>query len=211
MTSPSKAWFSLDEFVVIDTETTGLDTAQHAVVAVAAAPGAGAFIGYINPELYDKAPVWDDQARSINGLSDAFLRSQGSSPISVFSVLRDVIGYRTIVAHNVNFDVSMLRASAVRAGWNGLTTTLGNPVIDTRWADRLRWPAEEGNRHLAQLVDRWLGGRPDWWRAHDAASDALVTRQVWRAQLAWAEQARDWEPSGMTLGGLQQWLRTGAK
>jgi len=210
MTSPSK-WFTVDEFVVIDTETTGLDTAHHAVVAVAAAPGAGAFIGYINPELYDKPPVWDDRARAINGLSDAFLRSQGSSPVSVLSVLRDVIGTRTIVAHNVNFDVSMLRASAVRAVWHGLNATLDNPVFDTLWADRLRWPNEEGNRHLAQLVDRWLGGRPDWWRPHDAASDALVTRQVWHQQLWWAQQAKDWVSPGMTLSGLHHWLRTGAK
>lgn len=212
MTSPSKAWFSLDDFVVIDTETTGLDTAQHAVVAVAAAPGAGAYIGYINPALYDRPPVWDEQARAINGLSDTFLRAQGGAPVSVLTTLRNIIGeQRVIVGHNIAFDMAMLRAAAVRCNFYGWSVVADNKTIDTRWADRLRWPDEDGNRHLAQLVDRWLGGRPDWWRPHDAASDALVTRQVWLAQLAWAEQAREWEPNGMTIGAVCRWLATGAK
>lgn len=213
MTSPSKTPWSVnpDEFVVIDTETTGLDTAQHAVVAVAAAPGAGAYIGYINPALYDRPPVWDEQARAINGLSDNFLRAQGGSPVSVLTTLRDVISGRAIVGHNVAFDMAMLRAAAVRCDAYGWHLLADNKTIDTRWADRLRWPEEEGHRHLANLVDRWLGGRPDWWRPHDAASDALVTRAVWRAQLEWAEQAREWESPGMTLGNLHRWLKTGAR
>jgi len=211
MTFPSKACFTVDDFVVIDTETTGLDTAQHAVVAVAAAPGAGAYIGYIDPAKYDRPPVWDEQARAINGLSDTFLRAQGGSPVSVLTTLRNIIIGRTIVGHNIAFDMAMLRAAAVRCDFYWWSAVADNPIVDTRWADRLRWPDEEGNRHLAQLVDRWLGGRPDWWRPHDAASDALVTRAVWLAQLAWAAQAREWEPNGMTIGAVCRWLATGAR
>ena len=92
------------EWIVIDTETTGLE-APIFVIEVHAQRMLGwqtlgePFTAYLN----HKVPVPAD-AVAVHGITAEFLESHGLDPHEVHTSLLDYIGSRPVTAHNLNYD-----------------------------------------------------------------------------------------------------------
>src|SRR5262249_56624575 len=100
--------------IIVDTETTGLDPAEHRLVELAAIelvnhlPTGRRFQRYLNPERL----VLEESYR-IHGLSDAFLADKAKFA-QVAEEFLAFIGDATLVAHNADFDVGFINAELAR-------------------------------------------------------------------------------------------------
>lgn len=107
--------------VIVDTETTGLDPAEHRLVELAAIelvnhlPTGRRFQRYLNPER----PVHEESFR-IHGLADSFLADKPKFGEVVEEFLA-FVGDGTLVAHNADFDIAFINAELAR---------LGRPLLD---------------------------------------------------------------------------------
>jgi DNA polymerase-3 subunit epsilon len=102
------------EFVVLDVETTGLAPGRHRLIEVGAvivrAGELGAsFSHLINPER--RIPQFIAQFTGINHRMIA----RAPTAVTVLPQLRDFIGERPIVGHNIGFDLGFLNYEAERA------------------------------------------------------------------------------------------------
>ncbi len=171
-------------FVAIDTETTGLKADKHAPIQLALVDLAGTTLtAYIDWTGAPRAPEWTDEAQAVHRLTQQFLQENGSPPATVFAHAGAFLRGAVLVGQNVSFDIAMMLAGATRAG-GGTLGGVGSRRIDTRWVDAVRYP-EAGARHLADIFARWCGDVPWYWRPHDAWSDAMAVRDIWRAQYRW--------------------------
>lgn len=171
-------------FVAIDTETTGLKADKHAPIQMALVDLAGTTLtAYIDWTGAPRAPEWTDEAQAVHRLTQQFLQENGSPPATVFAHAGAFLRGAVLVGQNVAFDIAMMLAGATRAG-GGTLGGVGSRCIDTRWVDAARYP-EAGARHLADIFARWCGDVPWYWRPHDAWSDAMAVRDIWRAQYRW--------------------------
>lgn len=114
--------------VVLDTETTGLNPASGdrvveigCVELVNHIPTGRRFHAYLNPER-----EMTDDAFSVHGLSDAFLKSQPRFVDKAREFLEFIEG-ATLIAHNAPFDIGFLNAELERVR----LPSLANEVIDT--------------------------------------------------------------------------------
>ena len=120
---------SLDdlEFVVLDVETTGLAPGRHRLIEVGAVIVRGGalvanFSKLINPER--SIPQFITKFTGISSLMVA----RSASAAKVLPRLRDFVGGRPIVGHNIGFDLGFLNYEASRAS---LTATFPDSGIDT--------------------------------------------------------------------------------
>ena len=106
----------------------------------------------------------------LTGITEAMVAP--APPIeAVLPSLHEFIGDSVIVGHNVRFDLSFLRASAVRLDYDELT----NRVIDTCSLARRLVRDEVVNCKLGTLAERFgLPNRPN----HRALDDALATADL---------------------------------
>jgi len=154
-------------YLVMDTETTGIDPAEHrAVEAAAVVVGAGqitcAFTTYLNPNRTIPA-----QASAVHGLVDDDVKDaptlEATLPwLNALASKADVI-----VAHNAPFDRSMLP---------GL---VDKPWLDTLRLSRKLYPGLDGHsnqamRYHLNLRTPEANGMP----AHRALADAYVTARL---------------------------------
>lgn len=125
-------------YLVIDTETTGLDPLRERVIDFAAVPINGitasleTYQQYFNPNQ-----SVNPKSFQIHGLSNDFLSkfpTFASKAHEIYHLLQDT----TIIAHNASFDINFLNAEFVRAGLLPIT----NPVIDTLTMARERYPGK---------------------------------------------------------------------
>jgi DNA polymerase III subunit epsilon len=114
--------------IVLDTETTGLNPAGGdriveigCVELINHIPTGRHFHAYLNPER-----EMAEDAFSVHGLSDAFLKSQPRFIEKVGEFLA-FIEDSPLIAHNAGFDIAFLNAELARAR----LPSLGNEVIDT--------------------------------------------------------------------------------
>jgi len=176
-------------FVVIDTETTGLDPSQDRLLSLAAVGVCG---GAIN--LQDRLEV-TFSGRSVGGVSAAPIHGLvtrdldgGCAESEGLHKLLTYLGADVLVAHHAAFDVAVLSAALSRMR----SPTLANSVVDTgHLARRLEKGAVMGDANLQrpQSLDA-LAARFgfDIMHRHSASGDALVTAQVLMALLHLAER-----------------------
>lgn len=102
-----------DDWVLLDTETTGLDAGAE-IVDLALLDRRGAVI--LETLLRPRRPIPAIAAR-VHGLTDAHVRDAPTFP-AVWPLLQAALAGRTIVAYNAPFDARLLRQTA---GHYGLT------------------------------------------------------------------------------------------
>lgn len=175
-------------FLVIDTETTGLDPAEHRAVEVAAVLVKGgqigaAFTSYINPGR----PI-PPGASAIHGLTDQDV-FDAPGLAEVLPWLNHLVGEAdAIVAHNAPFDRSMLPGLA-EAPW-----------LDTLRLSRHLFPEAESHGNQAMRYHlRLRCPEADGMPAHRALSDAYVTARLLVHLLCRAENE---QPEITSLGDL---------
>jgi DNA polymerase III subunit epsilon len=128
--------------IVVDTETTGLDPADHRVVEIGCvelfnhvATGKE-FHAYINPQRDMPA-----EAEAVHGLTSEFLASK-----PLFSaVAEDLIGFvgnAPLIAHNAGFDLGFINAELKRVG---RSTIPADRAIDTVTLARRKFPGAQAS------------------------------------------------------------------
>jgi DNA polymerase-3 subunit epsilon len=159
--------------IVLDTETTGLNPAGGdrvveigCVELVNHIPTGRHFHVYLNPER-----EMADDAFSVHGLSDAFLKSQPRFVEKAAEFLA-FIEDAPLIAHNASFDVAFLNAELERAR----LPTLRNEVIDTVTLARDLNP---GARVGLDALCRYYGIDNSKRTLHGALLDSQILAEVY--------------------------------
>lgn len=162
-----------EQFVVFDTETTGLyPHLGDAVIEIAAlritkdGKELGEFHRYVNGGI----PSHPDTIR-IHGLTDQFIAKHGLPPQQVFSEFLHFVGETTLVGHNIrDFDMKFVSRHLLSSG----LPMLANPLIDTLDLSRKKMP-QLGNHKLGTLAAKF---GIDYSKAHRALEDVKINAEV---------------------------------
>ena len=167
---------ALVQAVVMDTETTGLNTASDRVVEIAAvritdgrADPASAFQVLVNPGIAIPA-----SSTAIHTITDADVA--GADDIaSVIPEFSQWTGNAVVIGYSVGFDLAVLKAEHVRHGlrWNAPRS------LDVRHLVEL--VAEDLPEQSLDTAAAWLGVQVT--DRHRALGDAMVTLNVFQALL----------------------------
>ncbi len=157
--------------VVFDTETTGLDPERDRIVQIAAvALEGGRETGRFERYLRSNEPLGD--STRIHGIDEEFLAKEGVDPSLGLGEFLDFLGDSVLVAHNLDFDWSMLQHSLRRAGKEPLPEN--RERYDSLDLSRRAWPGEKSYK-LGRLLDRLgLAGV----NSHNAMDDVLATSNL---------------------------------
>jgi Rad3-related DNA helicase/DNA polymerase III epsilon subunit-like protein len=156
-------------FVVVDTETTGLDPHTDSIIDIGAVrldedlQVLDTFTTLVDPGV--ALPLFVSR---LTGIEQADLEG-APRPGEALSALREFAGRATLVGHNAAFDREMLAAAARRSG----TRPLDGPWFDTLEAALLLLP--ELDRHALPVLVEELGLNLP---AHRALPDAEATAAV---------------------------------
>ena len=156
----------LKDYVVIDTETTGLSPKRCKVIEVCASRVRNnqiveTFTTLLNPGC--QLPYFIPQ---ITGITDKMLVGKPKF-YEIADTLKEFIGRDIIVGHNIIFDIKFLNAE--------LNEELSNETVDTMWIARKLCPGLkcyklESLCKLFSLIDKQL---------HRAESDVYITYRLY--------------------------------
>ncbi len=157
-------------YVVVDTETTGLDPARDALVQIAAVRGMKGrrIAGETFETLVDPGRPIPGAASRIHGITDE--RVAGApGPIPAIAALHHFARGAVLVAHNAPFDLAFLRRQ-------GAGIRFDHPVLDTVLLSAAVWG--QGVPHtLDAIAERLEVDLPAGLR-HTAPGDAQATADV---------------------------------
>jgi CBS domain-containing protein len=159
--------------VVIDTETTGLDTAKARLIefgAVGIEQGVVASDGFalrVNPgELIPKTST------DVHGIDDAAV---AAAPFfaDAWPQILAVMGDRLLIGHTIGFDLAIMARECGRSGFAFRTP----PALDTRLLAQIANPHLPG--YSLETLSSWLAIAPG--DRHSALGDAITTARIFRA------------------------------
>jgi DNA polymerase-3 subunit epsilon len=168
------------EFVAVDVETTGLAPGRHRLIEVGAVIITGGEVGASFRKLINPDRRIPQFITKFTGITDSMV-GRAAHAGAVLPKLRDFIGERPIVGHNVGFDLSFLNFEADRCG---MGTAFPDEGIDTialarRFVTGLRRASLD---RVALALHLPVHNR------HRALPDAMLTAQVFALLLARARE-----------------------
>lgn len=128
--------------IVLDTETTGLDPAEHRIVEIGCIelvnhlPTGRTYRQYVNPER-----AMPEEAYRVHGLSEDFLCAQPRFA-EVADTFLEFVGDARLVIHNAGFDLAFLNAELARLGRPPLDA---GRAVDTVQLARNRFPGAQAS------------------------------------------------------------------
>lgn len=160
--------------VVLDTETTGLDTTKDRIVQIGAVriQGGESVEGDIFDRLVNPERQIPPASTEIHGISDADV-AQAPGFANTMSELSEWFGASLLVGFSIGFDVAVLQAEHKRAGlpWRAPR------FLDVQ--DLLMFAAPQLPQHSMEVAAEWLNieieGR------HTALGDARATAEIYLA------------------------------
>lgn len=172
-----------DTYVVIDTETTGLDyefcdIIEISAIKVVAGEVVDSFSSLVqpppsfteNPETgVEECTYVDEYITALTGITNASLENAPKID-SVFPAFANFIGNNILIGHNVNFDINFLYDAGARLGYQ-----FSNSFIDTMRIARKIYPDLKHHRlcdiasHLNIIVTN----------AHRALADCETTNECY--------------------------------
>ena len=183
--------------VVLDFESTGLNTAKARIIEVGAVKLVEGTVTETFQQLVDPEEALPPKITEITGITDANLQGQPKAE-TVLPKLLEFIGDAPLAAHNASFDVNLLKSELKRLNlhWNG-------PVLDTLTYARKLYPKLKSFR-LGALC-KHLG--VSLKNAHRAVHDAAATAQCLARMFA---ETRERYPEVMIDRELNAALQGGA-
>ncbi|MBX6396031.1 MAG: PHP domain-containing protein, partial [Alicyclobacillaceae bacterium] len=157
------------EFVVFDTETTGLNAREHTLIEIAAVKVRGGEITGQFATLIDPGVPIPPKIQELTGISNDMVRGQPKLE-EVMEKFRQFADGAVLVAHNAEFDMGFLHAAAMRTGlppWS-------QPVLDTLALSRVLYP-QDRNHRLKTLTQKF---GVELVNHHRAVADAEATAKV---------------------------------
>ena len=152
----------VSNFVVVDTETTGLKTGKDKIIQVSAirfenCSPTEIFTTYINPGCHIS-----EEATHINGITDEMVADAPTFE-SILPALEEFIGASTLVGHNLPFDIKFLRKS----GYDSLK--IQRMYFDTAELSR-KYDDIESHKLTDACEEHNI-----FFHAHDSSEDALAS------------------------------------
>lgn len=166
-------------FVVLDTETTGLNPAKDELLSIGAISvvGGSILVGDTFEQIIQSALPVDRKSVVIHGILPEHSK-QGITEQEMLNDFLEYLGGAVVVAHHAAFDIAMINKSIKRI-YGGM---LHNQVLDTaQLAIRLEKGTrrgdgtESGDYSLDRLLDRYQITAHD---RHTAWGDAFLTAQL---------------------------------
>lgn len=171
------------EYVVLDTETTGLDAPE--IVSVAVVDNHGKTL--IN-ELVRPAKPIEPGASRITGITNGMVRDRAEFP-TIYRALFEALNGRLVTIYNADYDLRVLRNTCNRYN-------LDMPKFE-HWCV-MEWFARvygKWDRYRADYSWQKLSAAAKYFRvkqfdAHDALGDCLTTQRIIEAGLDRARKLR---------------------
>lgn len=163
----------IQEFVVIDFETTGLSADYCRVIEVAAVivrngKVADSFVELMHPGCRLPFIITD-----LTGITDAMLKGK-PRPEAIMPKLKDFVGERHCVAHNASFDSGFYHAEMDRAGVAHKRNFFCTMMLSRRLIQ------DSPNHKLSTLTYHLNLPRPSEGQCHRALYDVLLTVELWQ-------------------------------
>jgi DNA polymerase-3 subunit epsilon len=162
-------------FCVVDLETTGASPADCAITEIGAVKYRGGELLGEFASLVDPQTGIPPFITILTGITTAMVR-RAPTIDAVLPAFLEFCGEAVIVGHNVRFDLSFLRAAALRLGYPAPTTV----AVDTIGLARRLIRSEVRNLTLASLAAHF---RSPHQPNHRALADARATSHVFHALL----------------------------
>ena len=183
------------EFIVFDVETTGLSSATERLTEIGAVLFSGgevreSFDLFVNPER----PI-PEKITQLTSITDEMVADAPKEEEALRKFL-EFAGDRPLVAHNASFDMSFIRAAAVRHG-----ITVSNTSVDTLTIARSLYP--ELGRYKLDILAKHLN--LEEFHHHRACDDAATLGLIFREMVKKLTE----EKGIHTLGELNGALTSG--
>lgn len=167
--------------VVLDTETTGLDTARDAIVSIGAirCHGRRIYRARVLDLLVNPGRPIPARAIAVHGINESMVAGKPGI-VAVLPQVADIMAGAVVVGHQIGFDLALLGNATGRAGlpWTA------PPRLDILLLSAALAPDESGHEidDQAARMGVNISGR------HTALGDALVTAELWVRQIAQLER-----------------------
>lgn len=156
-------------FVVLDTETTGLQPGGIVEIAAQKFRGQNVIAEYhciVNPEC-----MVESGAAAVHGITNEVILNEGRLVSDVMPEFLDFCGSSTLVGHNIEFDLKFLNHHLRKLSLGDIR----NPYVDTLELVRKYFSLGTVNNKLSTIATHFgidVGG------AHRAMKDVDMTRQI---------------------------------
>ncbi len=158
------------KYIVLDTETTGVDKTKDSILSIAAIKIknfkiVNIYNVFVNPEV--KIP---EESKKYHRIDDEFLKDKPK----IYEIIPDFLKFigknAIIVGHHIKFDLDIINREILRY----FNSTIKNPIIDT--GDIFRFLHKVDKKvSLDEIIQKYLSKCVD---RHSALGDALVTGEV---------------------------------
>jgi len=163
----------MEEFIVFDTETTGLyPHLGDAIIEIAGMKinKKGDELGVFQQFVYTGIPSHPETIK-IHGLTDQFIAKHGKPLKDAMTGFVEFAGETTLVGHNIRgFDMKFVNRHLLQIG----LAPLENPLIDTVDLSRQKMP-HLGSHKLGTLANEF---GIDYSKAHRAIEDVKINAEV---------------------------------
>lgn len=161
---------SLDDYVVVDTETTGVNPSADSIIEVSAIKVCNNQIADTFTSLIRIDRPLPDKITKLTGITDEMLAAAPDASIVIPEFL-DFVGDLPLVAHNAHFDINFLYDASVTHGDHPLS----NDFVDTLPLCRRAYPNLKD--HKLTTITSYLQIQND--QAHRALNDATCTLRIY--------------------------------
>ena len=162
---------NLDNYTVIDIETTSLDSFTGEILEISAVKVRNKEVVDTFSEIIKINDEVGPFTTRLTGITNEMVLNEGQDLITVLTDFSNFLGDDVIVGHNVNFDINFLYDSMEE----NLDEVLSNDFVDTLRLSRKLLP-ELTHHKLDDLIDYFDLNERD---LHRALNDCLLTNKVY--------------------------------